>query len=60
MIYNNCMYTNLDFWDTLTVAFHKLGHKYFDRSGPLLQIRSQLVNCYFYKQVFLMLLEFSQ
>ena len=26
------------------VFFHKSGHQYFDRSGPFLQIRSQLLN----------------
>ena len=35
-----CMYTK----GVLTgVPFHKSGHKRFNRSGPLLQIRSQLM-----------------
>ena len=43
---NNCAYIatvciQKVFWDVLTVVpFHKLGHKCFARSGPLLQIRS--------------------
>ena len=39
-IHGNCVYTK-PFLDVLTmVPFHKSGHKWFDRSGPIMQIRS--------------------
>ena len=42
------MYTKLFLRCFNSGPFHKSGHKYFNRSGPLLQIRSHIIHTHIY------------